>query len=328
MRRVGAVAGVLAVLVLLADATSSTAQEGLAKKYLRDVGIQNDPNVVLVEMFEGSSVADVVARWSNSQNTAGMSLVSDVPAGSGGSRSLLMTSAGGADTGGQLFKKLAPGHDQLYLRYYVKYASSGSYHHAGGWIGGYNPATDWPQGGAGEKPTGNDRFSIGPEPINFSPRLDLFSYWMNMRPSPTGEHWGNTFIQDPSIAVKLDQWMCVEVMVKMNDPVSAGNGELAFWIDGKQVISLREGAPIGRWNFNMFFPEANGSPFEGFRWRGTTQLNLNWIWLLYYTTRNPQGLVGKMWFDHVVLAKQYIGPINTSATDAIPPAPPTQLRVP
>lgn len=321
----------LAFLALLWGAWPSVAQDsGIARKYVRDAGIENDPDVIMAEMFESSSVANVVSRWTSSGNTAGMSLVSDIPVPSGGTRSLLMTAVGGSTTGGELYKKLAPGHNQLYFRYYVKYSSTGTYHHTGGWLGGYNPPTDWPQGGAGDRPIGNDRFSIGPEPGNNTLRFDLYTYWMGMRPSPTGQYWGNTFIQDPTVAVKADQWMCVEVMVKMNDPVSTRNGELALWIDGTQVIHLREGSPRGRWNSNLFFPDPTGAPFEGFQWRSVSQLNLNWIWLLYYTTANPQGLMGRVWFDHVVVARNYIGPINTSsaASDTMPPSPPTNLRAP
>jgi hypothetical protein len=155
-------------------------------------------------------------------------------------------------------------------------------------------------------------------------------YWMKMRPSPTGDYWGNTFIQNSSIGVRTNQWMCVEVLAKMNNPVSASNGELALWIDGTQIIHLREGNPRGRWNFNMFFPDPTGTGFEGFQWRNVSQLNLNWIWLLYYTTGNPQGFVGKVWFDHVVLAKKYIGPINASPVsgDTVAPAAPTGVRIP
>ena len=318
----------LSVLILLSAAWPSFAQDGIAKKYLRDAGIENDPDVIVAEMFEGTSVASIVSRWTSAGNDAGMSLVSDVPPQSGGTRSLLMTSVGGSNTGGQLYKKLAPGHDQLYFRYYVKYSSSNTYHHTGGWIGGYNPLTDWPQGGAGERPTGNDRFSIGAEPGNTALKFDLYTYWMGMRPSPTGEFWGNTFIQNPAVALTADRWTCIEIMVKMNDPVSASNGELALWIDGTQVIHLREGSPRGRWNLNMFFPDATGSPFEGFQWRNASQLNLNWIWLLYYTTGNPSGFVGRVWFDHAVVAKNYIGPISTAPVgDTMPPAAPTGVRV-
>jgi hypothetical protein len=321
-----AIAGA-AALVVLSWSSGATAPDGLAARYPRDVGIERDPDVVMTEMFERGSVSEVAAAWSSSQNTAGMSLVSDVPAGSGGTRSLLMTAVGGTNTGGQLYKKLTPGHEQIYFRYYIKYGSAGTYHHTGGWLGGYNPPTDWSQGGAGEKPTGTDRFQIGAEPANAALRFDLYTYWMNMRPSPSGDYWGNTFIQDPAIVVRTDRWMCVEVMVKMNTPVSSNSGEMALWIDGVQIIHLREGAPLGRWNANMFFPDPSGVPFEGFRWRSVDLLNLNWIWLLYYTTGNPAGLVGRVWFDHVVVAKKYIGPLSTSMVDTAAPSAPTHLQV-
>jgi hypothetical protein len=320
----------LSLLVLLSSSWTSVAQvaqDGIAKKYVRDAGIQNDPDVVMSEMFEGTSVANILSRWTTSDNSGGMSLVSDVPGASGGSRSLLMTSVGGSNEGGQLYKRLAPGHDQLYLRYYIKYGAAGNYHHTGGWMGGYNPPTDWPQGGAGDRPTGSDRFSVGAEPLP-NRQFDLYTYYMRMRPSPGGPYWGNTFVQNPSLTLVTDRWICVEMMIKMNNPVSASNGELALWMDGTQIIHLREGAPRGRWTFNIFTPDPSGSPFEGFQWRNASQLNLNWIWLLYYTTGNPSGLVGRVWFDHMVLAKKYIGPINTlPAGDTVPPAAPTGLRV-
>jgi len=316
----------LLTLVLLSSANPASGQ-GIAAKYVRDVGIQNDPDVILTEMFE-DNIAAIASRWTQAANSAGMSLSTDVPAASGGTRSLLMTSVGGTNTGGYLYKNLAPGFDQVYLRYYVKYSSSGTYHHAGGWLGGYNPPTDWPQGGAGARPVGNERFSIGPEPADPALHFDLYTYWMEMRVSPDGvNYWGNTFIRDPSLVAKTDQWMCVEVMVKMNNPLTARNGELALWIDGTQVIHLRQGSPLGNWSFNIFTPSPSGTPFDGFRWRSVDLLNLNWLLLQYYTTGNPSGFVGRLWWDHVVLAKQYIGPINTSPLNNPPPAAPTSLRV-
>src|SRR5919201_5961446 len=101
------------VLVLLvacfSSASLSEAEDGIAKKYLRDVGIESDPDVIFGEMFEAGSVGEIAGRWTNTQNTAGMSLSSDVPPDSSGSRSLLMTSIGGTNTGGHLYRKLTPG---------------------------------------------------------------------------------------------------------------------------------------------------------------------------------------------------------------------------
>jgi len=316
-----AIACLLALILVLLSSVHPASGQGIAAKYVRDVGIQNDPDVILTEMFE-DSVAALAGRWSQVQNGAGMSLSSDVPPASGGTRSLLMTSVGGTNSGGLLYKNLGPGYDQVYLRYYIKYAAAGTYHHTGGWLGGYNPPTDWPQGGAGEKPSGSDRFSIGPEPTASALQFDLYTYWMEMRVSPDNvNYWGNTFLHDPNVIAKTDQWVCVEVMVKMNSPLSERNGELALWIDGTQIIYLRQGSPLGNWVFNMFTPSPAGTPFEGFRWRANDLLKLNWIWLQHYTTGDPSGFVGKVWWDHVVLAKKYIGPINTSPVGGTPAAP-------
>jgi hypothetical protein len=319
-------ATVLASLICVLPSTFASGQ-GIAAKYVGDVGIGNDPDVILAEMFE-DSVAAIASRWTQTDNTAGMSLATDRPAASGGTRSLLMTSEDGRNTGGYLYKNLGAGYDQVFLRYYVKYSSSGTYHHSSGWLGGFNPPTNWPQGGAGEKPTGSDRFSIGPEPTNAGRQFDLYTYWMDMRVSPDGvNYWGNTLVQDRNLRAKSDQWMCVEVMVKMNNPPSERNGELALWIDGNAIVHLREGSPLGNWVFNMFTPGPTGAPFEGFRWRATDLLKINWLWLKHYATDDPPGFVGRMWWDHVVLAKKYIGPINTSPADVSPPSPPTEPRI-
>lgn len=313
----------LAVALLILSSATAAGGQGIADRYVRDVGIDSDPDVIMTEMFE-DTVAAVAGRWNQAQNSSGMSLTSDRPPGSSGTRSLLMTSVGGTNFGGHLYKNLGPGYEQVFLRYYIKYSSTGAYHHTGGWLGGYNPPTDWPQGGAGQRPTGSDRFSVGPEPTDSALRFDLYTYWMEMRPSPDlVNYWGNTFIHDPNTAVKTDQWMCVEIMVKMNNPTTERNGELALWIDGRQIIHLRQNSPLGTWVHNMFTPGTSGTPFEGFRWRAIDALKLNWIWLQHYTTANPPGVVGRVWWDHVVLAKKYIGPINTSSSR---PAPPTGLR--
>ena len=308
--------------VIFLYSSVTNAQSGLASKYHRDQGIEQDPDVIFAENFETGTPSDLATRWTDVKNVAGMSYVGDVSMDSGGSRALEITSIGGQNTGGHLYRRLTAGHDHLYLRHYVKYTSGGTYHHCGGYVGGYNPPTNWPQGGAGIRPTGDDRFSIGAEPVESSLRFDFYVYWMRMRGSPGGQFWGNDFIQDDNLRVVVDQWMSVEVMVKMNDPVHGYSGELALWIDGNQVMHLGEGFPNGNWVWDSFHPDPTGDPFEGFQWRNVVDLSINWIWLLHYVTQDPAGYEGKIWYDDVVLATSYIGPINTSS-----PAVPTGLRI-
>ena len=117
--------------------------------------------------------------------------------------------------------------------------------------------------------------------------------------------------------------------MKMN-AVEDTDGEMALWIDGKQVSRLGKGFPNGKRVFDKFMPGQggdavrwsdkkggpvyfkvpdDGAPFEGFRWRTDEQLNLNFLWVLLYITKAPQDHVSQVWFDNIVVAEEYIGPM-------------------
>lgn len=295
-------------------------QRGIASKYLGDKGIENDPDVIFVEDFEEGPLASIQSRWDNVKQPQIMSLSADVPPGSPGKHSLLMTHVGGKGTGGHLYRRLLPGYEHLYARFYVKFDPNAyKIHHLGTRMGGYNPPTPWPQGKAGLRPAGNDRFTTGVETHGSAWRWDFYTYWMGMRTNPDKKFWGNDFINDPKLKVERGKWICVELMMKMNDPVTESNGELAVWIDGNawkkdgQVIShFGKGFPTGKWVWDSFLPDPNGKSFEGFRWRTSNELNVNYLWLSLYITKAPRGHVSKVWFDHIVVAKRYIGRINSS----------------
>ncbi|WP_261343407.1 hypothetical protein [Rubripirellula lacrimiformis] len=40
-------------------------------------------------------------------------------------------------------------------------------------------------------------------------------------------------------------------------------------------------------------------------------LNVNFVWLYLYLTSGTPGHVNRVWFDDVVVANQYMGPIQT-----------------
>jgi hypothetical protein len=289
-------AGILTTLAGLTLSAVRLHAQSISQNYPGDAGIESDPNVILVEKFEEASLSNVLGRWPSANNAAGMSLDPDVPAGSPGTRSLKMTGVGGSNTGGSLYRTLSPGeNDRIYLRYYIKYASGGTYHHAGGQFGGYHPPTPWPQGTAGLVPTGADRFTIGFEAVDPpNHRFEFYVYWKDMQ-----SIWGNYFINDPTLLVPKNAWTCCEIMVKLNNPVSASNGELAAWVNGQ---------PRG--------------PYTNLQWRTDPAVNLNWIWLLYYVTQDPPGYVGTVKWDHVVVARSYIGPmVGGAAPVPSPPGP-------
>jgi len=221
-----------------------------------------------------------------------------------------MTAVGGVRSGAHLYKNLAADgraqDDTVYLRYYVKYRSPFTPHHNGVWMGGANPPLDWPNPQAGTRPAGDDRFIVATEPVTSTMRLDNYVYWKDMHGDPNGDYWGNDFLQDAGLRAPLDNWMCVETMVKLNDPVTASNGELAFWINGAKENHLGPDFPRGSWIWDSFHP-GNGSAFPGFQWRTDPALNLNWIWLEHYADNTPSGQESQMQLAHVVAAGSYVG---------------------
>ncbi len=304
----------------------------LSADYPGDIGIEKDPRVVFAENFEEPSFDSLKPRWDTVSGAENMAFSEDVPPGSGGKHSLQMTHVGGKGTGAQLYRRLLPGCHQLHARFYVKFdPDCAPLHHFGTGLGGYNPATPWPQGGAGERPAGDKSLLVDIEPYGASWTWDYYTYWCEMRGSPPrGQTWGNSFIRDPQLKVARGQWICVEMMLKMND-VGQSNGELALWIDGKRVSHLGPGFPKGKWVYDKFIPGGDGEgvrwndakvgpenfqvppggqPFEGFRWRTADELKLNFLWLHVYITKASAGHVSRVWFDDAVVATEYIGPIQ------------------
>ena len=306
-------------------------ERGVASRYPGDAGIANDSQVVFVENFEAETLAEVTGRWETARDTGVMTLTGEVPHGSAGKRSLLMSQRAELGTGGDLYRRLPPGFDRLFSRFYVKFAEDCEpLHHFGTCVGGNNPSTPWPSVKAGQPTDGDKAFWIGVEPFGKKWQWDYYAYWCEMRGSPPrGQTWGNSFIQDSTLRVARDRWTCVELMVQMND-LGKSNGELALWIDGKKVSHLGKGFPKGKWVFDKFHPEQagegvrwnqekgdrehfttalGGDPFEGFRFRTSEKLNINFVWLYVYLTRGSPGHVNRVWFDDVVVATEYIGPL-------------------
>jgi len=307
--------------------------EGIATKYPGDVGIARDPRVIFVEDFEEASLEALWRRWETVGGREGQSFAEDVPSGSHGKRSLAMDRQSGS--GPQLYRRLKNpaggyGFDRVFARYYVKFdPNCGEIHHFGTCLGGNQPPTAWPSVNAGHPTDGAKSFWSGIEPFGSSWVWDYYTYWCEMRGSPPrGQTWGNSFIRDPQLKVEKGRWICVEQMIQLNDPNDT-NGEQALWIDGRLVSHLGRGFPKGLWTYDKFTPGKGGegirwsrekgeperfrvpdggAPFEGFRWRTVQELKVNYVWLYIYTAK-PAGHRIKVWFDDVVVATEYIGPL-------------------
>ncbi len=286
----------------------------LAGKYPSDIGIEYDPDVFYTEKFN-DGMANILARYTDVLNSEGMSLdTEDVPAK--GSVAIKMTNQGGKNQGGHLFRRFNPGFDStIYIRYYVKYplSSKGYIHHESVWIGGYHPSTRYPSPNAGSCGLGDKRIAISYEPVN-APNMDTYLYWGDMRAGARGKCYGNDMVNGSPQSKKLDwgKWMCVELMIKLNNPVRAYNGELKVWQDGLEIGHWGPGFPNGKWDADSWFNDPAGQPFEGFRWRINEKLNLNYLWIQFYDDTTPEGQSHHIKFSNLVIARKYIGPIKKS----------------
>ncbi|MBM3846119.1 MAG: hypothetical protein FJ405_07535 [Verrucomicrobia bacterium] len=212
-----------------------------------------------------------------------------------GRRCLRVEAHLGRDTGGGLTRWFDSS-DTLFIRFLTRFAADCDYvHHfvtlrantsmkGGGRWSGF--------GGAGLKPEGNERFSTAVEPWgdwgrNPPPgRWNFYSYWHEMTASRDGKYWGNSFPVPEAPAIPRDRWITVEFMLKHNTP-GERDGEQAFWIDGRLQ---------GHWT--------------GINWRKTPGLKANALTLESYVTdrwtKNPTNVV---FFDNVVVARRYVGPV-------------------
>lgn len=307
------------------NAPDSGGGTGLAAKYPCDMGIDKDPAVVFTENFEEGSVAAVTARYED-KKPGGITLAPDAPPKSCGKASGKFYADPNAPAA-DLFKKLTPGFDELWVRYYAKYQKGIQWHHTGVWIGGYNPPANWPSPMAGLKPNGDDRFSVSYEPMGAdgspNPRMDFYNYWMQMHswmPVPMGNtaYYGNTLVHKNSAALPDDTWMCIEIHVKLNpNPANGAGAELDLWVNGNTVAHFDDKAPVGCWIRDKFCPTGwDGSecnypnlcmqpyiPLD-LQWRNTAALNLNAFWPQNYITAGPGGSVE---YDDMVIAKSAIG---------------------
>ena len=271
---------------------TGTGSLGIASAYPLDANIEDSGDVIFAENFESGTITDATDRWSSRRNASGMSLVSDSPAASGGSKALQMTRLGGANEGGALRMWLSDldedDNNQLFLRYYIKLdnfsdnadGKSGTYHHTGGGLAGRNHNCNWSWGRAGIRPIGgyftpdcptaseveeadkngdrlilDNRFSTRFE-MNTNGRMDFYNYWMGMHKNKTTTgYYGNKFVGDYSLTYTRQKWVAIEYMLKLNSPATASNGEIKLWVDGKLIIHLKQCSPDGGWLHGSFYPE-------------------------------------------------------------------------
>ncbi len=343
-----------------AEVNSKRYTKGIASLYPGDEGIKNHPSVIFTENFEAEAIEDVLKNWSWSRGTDDhrVNLVSlPGPDGSITNKSLKMTILREKEgEGSDLRKIFDKGYEQLYFRFYIKFAEDFGYnHHFTSMSGDLNP-TIWAKGGAGLRPVESFSSTIDQSIKNASltgpdhtpPGYWFFySYWPEMkswqnqdgttdgRPNP---YYGNNFMPQKPVPAKRGEWQCVELMIRLNSAPDKSDGAQAFWIDGQLAGSWdpEEVNPVeGYWNGMVYRSDPDhkdAQPFSGIKWRTLKdpeqfeRLKINIIRLQNYVSggsweqaekyakEHPEFNINlreaTVWKDNIVVATEYIGPIE------------------
>lgn len=266
--------------------------EGLAARFKADAGIGADPAVIFADDFEQDELG---ARWDERGAGKGKALSLVAPGDPRcGRRCMKVEARLGENQGDGLTKWFAPA-DPVFIRFYVKFDLNCDYVHHFVTLRankGLRGGDKWSGfGGAGVRPRGDERFSTALEPWGnwgkWPPpgKWNFYSYWHEMEISRDGKYWGNSFQAEPQEVIQKDRWICAEFMLKHNTP-GRPDGEQAFWIDGRL---------LGHW--------------KGINWRTNAALQANALTLeSYVTDRWTKNPVNTVYFDNLVIARQYIGP--------------------
>lgn len=287
------------VFVVGLTATPARGQgDGLAAKYPKDAGIGLAKAVLLHDDFEDGKIG---AKWDEIGRRKGRGATDDAdpvqaekdPAIARGTRSARVQLSKDGHEDATFVKWLRPGHDELFMRHYVRYGKDYGYHSHGG-SGFVADAGKGKFKGAGEAPDGDKFFwatlePIGPRDWDPPGALIFYAYWWKMKPDGRGNHWGNWFQPKPDQVPKLETWTCIEWRVKTNT-VGQEDGELDCWIDGKKCGEFRK-----------------------INWRSVATLKVNKVQLSLWLEaqgyeRSGGGTTRTVWYDDVVVATKYIGP--------------------
>lgn len=265
---------------------------GLAADFKADLGIEKNAAVIFAENFE---TGELGTGWDEhspaTEKVLGFASPNEEICGK---RCLKVEARLGENHGGGLTKWFEPA-ERVFVRFYVRFDPGCDYVHHFVTLRankGLRGSDKWSGfGGAGERPAGDERFSTALEPWgnwgrwSAPGRWNFYSYWHEMTVSPDGKYWGNSFLPEPQPLIQKDRWISAEFMLKHNSP-GQSDGEQAFWIDGRL---------LGHWT--------------GINWRKTESLKANALTLeSYVTDRWTKNTTNVVYFDNLVIAREYIGP--------------------
>jgi hypothetical protein len=307
---------VITFLTSSATPTTAPADSGIAARYPGDKNIASDPAVIFADDFESyTSPSQLTSKWSSAYQPSNLRIATEQGNCYAGGKALEMTlPISTAEVANALNKTLAPTVDTAFIRAYTKFDSGYSVTNSN--HNGLRLSAKYP--GPGIKPpvdgTGfflfllqNNIQGSGRPGETMPGYAHLYSYWPKQR-SEFGDHWysdGYAVPYDDTIGNKgewlaypahypdfkilpnwqpqLNKWYCYELMVKANTPGN-NDGEVKYWIDGNVVGDFP--------NLNM---------------RSISTLKIDTAHIGLHALHSER--VNKKWYDNVVVATQYIGPM-------------------
>ena len=287
---------------------------GIAAKYRDDAGIEKDPAVVFHDGFEDSAkAADLASKWDAGVFQERCIRIAEEPANRhSGNRALEFTVPKQAEElSNGVARKMKDEKDVLFLRYYSKFEKGfdqvGSSHN-----GATIAAHYFIDGRAtpGVPADGKNKFLAcfenwrGEAKTKSPGDWNVYCYHPEQRdrfgdhffPSGTvlpfssersgAKTFGKKFVERPDVIPELDRWYCHEFMLKANT-VGKRDGRIACWIDGKLIAD-----------------------FPNLRLRDIESLKIDRFGVELHIGSNT-ARENKKWFDDVVAATSYIGPMAT-----------------
>ncbi len=280
-------------------------QNGIAAAYLDDANIGADPDVLFADDFESySSKSELWSNWSNFFQQHLTRIATEADNVFSGDQSLeFKLPQTSSEVANAVVKDLGSTEDQLFVRVYTKFDSG---YDTGDGHNGIEISSNYP--GPGNVPDGSDFFMFMLENSQYYNEGDLgythvYAYHPEQR-GQWGDHWypdgrvlpydstpgdfGPDFVARPNFIPETDKWYSYEFMVQANTP-GADDGRVAAWIDGDLVAD-----------------------FQNLRMRDISSLKIDRIALGLHSKGSPQE--NTKWYDDVVVARSYIGPMSTSSS--------------
>jgi hypothetical protein len=281
---------------------------GIARCYPGDTGIDADASVIFADDFESYQTgADLEDRWDAVYQMDQIRMATETENVFAGAQSLEFTvPEQDEELSNATDKVLTDERDILFLRYYSKfqppYDVVGSSHN-----GSMISAHYFINGNAtpGIRADGMNKFLVNyenwrGEAATTSPGdINVYVYHPEQRDNygdhffPNGDVMPNTsipydfgpdFVERENVIQELDRWYCYEYMVRANTP-GERDGRIAFWLDGVLLAD-----------------------FQNLRLRDIESLKIDRFGLSFHIGSNPNGET-KKWYDNVVAASSYIGPL-------------------